>query len=110
MKKVILLRRKDDFRAIFRGGRRKDSPLFGAVFKKNQLEYPRFAFVAPRSVDKRATARNKLKRMAREWVRKNFSLFTNPVDVVIVFKKEAIKYPRFNFYKELDKIFKQINI
>lgn len=92
-----------DFRSLFLRGRRIQSPFFHLVWQKNGLSCPRFAFVASKAVSKRAVVRNRLRRRAREWYRKRSELFNVPVDVAIIFKKEAVGATRTLFYEELER-------
>ncbi len=71
------------------------------------MGHGRFVFVTPRSLDKRSTVRNRLRRRAREWIRKNIPL-TKPNDTAIFFKKEAIAVSKNKFYEELAKIFTRL--
>ena len=78
-------------------------PFLRIFFKKNTLDHPRFAFVIARAVEKRAVRRNLLRRRVREWVRTHLALFSHPVDVIFLFKKEAFTVGRKEIYKELEK-------
>jgi len=90
-----------DFRFLFSRGRRVESPLFRLVWLKNNLACSRFAFVVSRAVSKRAVIRNRLRRRAREWYRKQGEPFQAPVDLAIIFKKEAASATRATLYEEL---------
>lgn len=52
-----------------RRGKRVSAQGVQLIFTQNNLPASRFAFVVPKSVDKRAVGRNRLKRLARESVR-----------------------------------------
>ena len=52
-----------------RTGRRVNAEGVQLIFTQNSLSVSRFAFVVPKSVDKRAVGRNRLKRLTRESVR-----------------------------------------
>jgi|SRR3989344_4065119 len=109
MRKLHRLNRPKDFKLLFRSGRRIDSPLFRIISRKNDLDYGRFAFVAPRSIEKRSSVRNSLKRRSREWLRKEPDLLREPLDNAIIFKKEACSATRKEFYEELEKKFKMFS-
>lgn len=68
----------------------------------------KFIFIAPRSVDKRAVARNRLKRRGREYVRSHTPRFGGAYEIVVIFKKEAVLASRKKFYEELQKIITSI--
>ena len=55
-------------RQVMRTGKRIATPQFQLIFSKNSLGVPRFAFIVGNNIDKRATARNRMKRLLRESV------------------------------------------
>lgn len=108
MKRIYhLITSEADLRQLFRKGQRLESGFFRLINRKNLKGYSRFIFIIPRSLDKRSTVRNRLRRRAREWIRKNISL-AKPNDTAIFFKKEAVTAPKNKFYEELAKIFIQL--
>ncbi len=107
MKKEYSLRSENNFKLLFTKGRRLDTRLFRIVARRNNLAHSRFAFVASRSIEKRAVLRNQAKRRAKEWVWRHQEFFPVAVDVALVFKKEAIVSPKKTFYEELRKTFAQ---
>lgn len=103
MAKVFRLRSARDFKFLYQGGKRTESPSFRVFIKKNSMPHSRFAFVAPKSINKRATVRNRLRRRASEWVRRHPELLNASCDTLILFKKEAVLMPRQQFYEEFKK-------
>lgn len=103
MERIHRLRLKTDFDTLFRTGRRITSPLFRIVAARNHTGALRAAFVTPRTVDKRATVRNRIRRRAREWVRRNSELLSSSLDIAFLFTRAAVKSPRRAFYDELTK-------
>lgn len=101
MRREYRLRSKKDFKTLFTKGRKTDTRLFRLVIRPNALNHPRFAFVTPRSIEKRAVWRNRARRQAREWIRRNPEFFTKPMDLVLIFKKEAVLATKKLFYEEL---------
>lgn len=106
--KLHTLRQKNDFARLFRRGKKVQSQIFLLAFVPNSLSHPRFAFIAPRSIDKRAVKRNMLRRRTREWIRKHPHLFTKPLDMAFLFRKEAGLMPRKKFYEELGRAISKI--
>ncbi len=102
------IRSEKDFKLLFTKGHRLDSRLFRVSVRKNNLGFPRFAFIVPRAVEKRAVLRNRSRRRAREWIRRQQKTFSAALDIALVFKKEAIVSSKKTFYEELRKIFAQI--
>ena len=94
-----------DFRILFRSGRRRESRFFKIIYRPNALSFSRFSFIAPKTVDKRAVMRNRLKRRGREWMRTSLISLSKPLDIAIIFKKDANKATRKEFYADLVYLF-----
>ncbi len=61
---------------------------FIAVVSKNNLGFPRFAFIASRKFSKKAVERNRAKRLLRESVRLLFSEFKDKgYDIIFIARK-----------------------
>ena len=108
MKKVHHLTKADDFRALFKKGKRLESPLFFLLVGRNKIACARFAFITPRAIEKRAVKRNLLRRRAREWFRTRSGLLKDPLDITLTFKKTAVGIPRTKMYEELERITRAI--
>lgn len=77
----------------------KTSPLFSDRFfnlkaSPNSLDSSRFAFIVSKKVDKRATARNRIKRVLRSCVEENIPKIKGGYDFLFVLKKDALSTPR----------------
>ncbi len=98
---------------------------FGLNFKKNRginLSSPnlifkilfkttpgsKFGFIVSNQVDKRATARNLIKRRLREIVRLNLNKFKLPIEALILAKIGAKKLEYSALEKELVSLFKKV--
>jgi ribonuclease P protein component len=68
----------------------------------------KFGFIVSNQVDKRATARNLLKRRLREIVRLNLDKFKLPVDAIILAKVGSKKLEYAILEKELVSLFKKV--
>lgn len=69
-----------------RCGKRVNAQGLQLIFVQNNLPVSRFTFVVPKSVDKRAVGRNRLKRLARESVRLALPTITPGWDAVFLVK------------------------
>ena len=78
------------------------------IVRRNNLSHARFLFVTPKTIDKRAVVRNRLRRRAREWTRVHLSIDTLPLDIALLFKKAAQNAPRTVLYEELTRTFSRI--
>jgi ribonuclease P protein component len=62
---------------------------------------PRFAFVVSTKVDKRATVRNRVRRILQEIARLNIGMFPKDSDIVVIVQKSAVAMPRDQIEKQL---------
>lgn len=102
MKKANRLSGSNRISALFRRGRKINSPLFSCFFIKNDLGYVRLAVTVSKKNEKKATKRNKVRRQIREWARKHKFLSSYPLDLGIVVKKEAFSVVGKKLYAELE--------
>ena len=86
------LRRKNDFDAVFAAGRRRGCKGARLVYRKNDLDYNRFA-VCPVRKYGNAVERNRVKRICRELFRNTKSRIKPGFDIVL------IVYPGRDDYK-----------
>ena len=103
MRRESRLRAPGDLKTLFTKGRKLDSGLFRLTVRRNSLSHSRFVFVASRAVEKRAVRRNRIRRRAREWLRRNFHPLQGQVDLALIFKKEAFASTKQKFYEELSR-------
>lgn len=75
------------------------------VFLKNRLGYPRFAFIASKKSFKKATQRNRVKRLLREAIRLLFHRFQNlNCDIILVGKPDMINLKVYHLKEEIKNI------
>lgn len=77
-----------DFHRIYRNGRRLQTPSFTVITKENDLGFSRVAAVAGKRVGK-AVARNRVKRLIREFFRLNKCRLRPSTDYLIIGKEGA---------------------
>lgn len=80
------LQKKRDFKLVFNKGEVLDSELFFLRFAKNNFELSRFGFVVSLKISKKATIRNRIKRLLREVVRINLKNIKSSFDIIIIAK------------------------
>lgn len=73
-----------EIRTVMRRGKRIVNASIQLIFLPNQVGTPRFAFVVATSVDKRATKRNRLKRLMREAAYRLLAQIRGSVDAVVI--------------------------
>jgi len=73
---------------VLKQGRKITLPQVLLIFRQTQNPVSRFAFVVPTKVDKRATVRNRLKRLLREAVQHLLPQIEAGRDILIIVKKD----------------------
>ena len=82
--KKYRIRKDREFRKIYRQGRKIKEGFFSIRYLENQKPYSRFGFVITKTVVKKATARNQLKRKISETIRQNLKKIIIGCDIVIL--------------------------
>lgn len=98
------------FKEIFSSGRSFHSGVIFLKISRIQEENIRFAFVVPAKTEKKAVARNKLKRRARYIAAKLLPSFKKNIAVMVFFKKGSEKLNFAELEKEMTAIFKKAKI
>lgn len=71
-----------------RGGNRVSNNFFKLIFIQSKVQVSRFAFVVPIRVDKRASARNRVKRLLRESIHHVLPRIAGAFDAVLIVQKK----------------------
>ena len=97
--------RRNAINAAYKRGRKVKQGPFTAVISDSNIDHSRFAVVVSKKVDKRAVARNRIRRRVYEVVRKNLNRVESPFDVVIsVYDVEVAKMPHDQLKSEIDSL------
>jgi ribonuclease P protein component len=91
LKKVNRLAKARDIQKVFSRGRAFFNPQFGIKFLPSSKP-PRFTVVVSTKVFKKAVARNRLKRVVREYLRKHLTKFPGG-DYMVIFKPKIAGLP-----------------
>lgn len=76
-----------EIRSVLRSGKRVTTPELQLVYRINRTPLSRFAFIVSTGIDKRATARNRIRRLLRESVHHALGSIKPGWDGVMVVKK-----------------------
>jgi ribonuclease P protein component len=90
--KSARLRKRPEFLKLSRTGRKIHTPNFIVIFEKNERGESRLGITVSGKVGN-AVARNKIKRLVREFFRRHRSALSPDVDVLVIAKKSAIDVP-----------------
>lgn len=77
-----------DVRLLLRKGKRLYSPMVQLIYGKNNLPVSRFAFIVSTKIDKRATARNRIRRLLSESVRLLLPSLAPEYDVLFIVRQK----------------------
>ncbi len=103
------IRKKKEFESVFVAGKTVVGDGYILKIKKTDKPLSRFAFVVPLKFEKKATERNKIKRVFRETVKSLFPLIKGGFDIIFIIKlKENLSFS--SLQKELKLLFKEIKI
>ena len=93
------IKKKSEFLLLYKTGRRYKGKYFSLIYLPNALSFSRFAVVASRKVGD-AVERNKIKRWMRELFRRNKEIIKNPMDIIVIPKKDIMELPWASLHKE----------
>jgi len=104
------LKKKKDFERVFKKGKGFKEDFLTLKTAKNDLKFSRFGFVVSQKVSKKATVRNKIKRVLREIIEKNLPLIKKGNDVLIV-TLPGLEIKDFWEFKDVcDKLLQRANL
>ena len=86
MRKKEILRKKDDFQAIYKAGKSVPERYIVLFYRKNDLPYSRTAFLASKKVGN-SIQRNRAKRLMKESYRLNADRFLDGYDLIFIARK-----------------------
>ena len=89
MLKKEVLRRKDDFTAIYRRGRSIGERYIVFFYRKNDLSYNRTAFLASKKVGN-SVVRNRARRLMKESYRQIFERLAVGYDIIFIARKTIV--------------------
>lgn len=83
----MLKRRNRLSKNFFQGSRKLTSELYNLKISPNGESVSRFGFVVSKKIDKRAVARNRIKRKFRNCIEKNLGKIASGYDFLFILKK-----------------------
>lgn len=78
------LKKKKDFEKVFRKGKGFKEDFLALKTCRNDFNCSRFGFVVSQKISKKATVRNKIKRMLRKIIEENLKTIKKGSDVLII--------------------------
>lgn len=99
----LFLKKKEDFDRVKREGRRCPTSLFNVMFCSTSTQNTRVGIVVGKRFGK-AVARNRGKRIFREFVRKTHSLLVKGYDIIVFPKRPILTYNHQALYESWVKV------
>ena len=103
-----------DISRVMRSGKRIVGSGITLIFhtptasKASVQSMSRFSFIVSKNVDKRATVRNRIKRVLAESVRHILPDMSRPVDAVVVGSKQLVGLAQAEVEKRMTEVFKRL--
>jgi len=103
---------KKEFLQIKKGGKLINGWLFNFLFQKTATDFypPAFAFVVSKKITKKATKRNRVKRLLSEAVRNFLPQIKPGVKGIFLAKKEILEKNFAEVKTEVEAVFKKENL
>lgn len=103
---VNRLRKRADFERVMKRGTSRSTPLFFIRWCLGVSAQPvRFGFIVSNKISKRATIRNRAKRLLREVVRKHLAQFPVGRDYIIIAKRGIVKASFLDIQRVFETLF-----
>ena len=83
------------------------SPLFSLRVSNNNLEYSRYGFLVKKTVDKRATVRNRIRRLFRSCIEEMLGEIKAGQDMLFILNNKIVEMKREDLYNEVHSFFKE---
>lgn len=93
---------------VFRHARIIRTPEFTVKVQMNTLSHNRYAFVVAKKVDKKATVRNRLKRVVRSFLEEKWLGKTKGHDMLFIVRPVIKSLPRETIGQQVDDIMKKL--
>jgi ribonuclease P protein component len=97
-------------REVFEKGKRIHDASFQLILLKNDIDVSRFAVLVPVRIDKRATIRNRMRRIVREAIRHLVPEVAGGWDVVVMVKKDLSVVKQTQVLEQLHSILARGNV
>jgi len=85
------LKKDKDFQRVFKTGQRLNNGVLIIYVLPNELSYRRLGIIAERKLIRKATQRNRLKRLVHEAFRLNKNSFPEGIDMIVRVKQTALR-------------------
>lgn len=110
LSQIHRLTKKEDFERVKKQGKKLQGRLFGVLVLEKKEGPSRFGFIFSTKLSKKATARNRAKRVLREAVRIILPRIKPGYDILFLGKQESLHQSFDEAKKEVEEIFKKLDL
>lgn len=110
LKKQFRVTSDRDIKKVYKKGLFKSGKLLKVNVLSNRRDFSRVAVVTSKKIEKRATRRNKVKRVTREAVKEIYSKIGKGYDIIINVKGEALGAKLVDIKSDLTSILKKLKV
>ena len=104
------LTKEKDFDKIFNEGKKKYTKIIGILYLPNNLKNNRYGIIVSKKIAKKATTRNKIKRIIRSSLKKQEIFLKNGNDIIILAKPQIIDAENDEIEENIDFCIKNIGL
>lgn len=108
--KINRLVKKEDFEQVKEKGKRLQGGFFGVLAFETKNNFSRFGFIFSTKLTKKATQRNRAKRIFREGVQKILPKIQPGYDIIFLGKRESLNKSFFEVSQEVERIMKKADL
>jgi len=108
--KKYKLKKKNDFKSVFKKGRFYGNSFLSVKISKNDLKISRFAFVVGLKISKKAVVRNKIKRLLSAVIKFHLAEIKTGFDIVFLPNPDIVEKDYKDIEKVINNLFKQANL
>lgn len=108
--KQYRLQKDRDFELVFKKGRAFKSKFLFLKLKRNNLEISRFGFVIGKTISKKSTVRNRIKRRLRDIIERNLVKIKSGFDVIIGVNTKIVEKNYQEIKEELEELLKKAEV
>jgi ribonuclease P protein component len=102
------LRKRYEFKELAKNGARLATEAFIVIYVEGRAENHRLGVTIPRKVGN-AVNRNRIKRLCREYFRKNRHVLSRHCDINLIAKKHVGQMPNEAITADLERIFRRLS-
>ena len=110
LKKQFRVTKEKDFQKVYKKGLFNNGKYLKINLLSNRRDLSRIAVVVSKKTEKKATKRNKVKRIVREAVKEIYLNLSDGYDIILNVKKEALEASKEDIKKDLLETLKKLRV